>query len=808
MKGLGLQRFLFIGLVVLLSVFLCGGIALAGFSDVPEDHWAAANIEQMSELGVVGGYKDGTFRPDHFVSQAEAACMAVRVMGWQVSSSDNLPQVSFSVPDWADKEVRLATKHGLLKNNESFSAYSGASRAWVARLVVRMVDKEKEVEEGLLLPNFVDSYKIPDWAVYYVRVAQDNGLITGYEDNSFRPDEEVSRAEMVTLLSRVREQLPDKTTDNGSYPDTRGDLATINGTVVKVYPESNALIIEEETSGSLKTLYSAADNSVSIGGSDLQGIEALQPGDQVEAVIDTSGRLSRVLVNYREGFSLLEGVVYDLELEAGLLTIQSDDNRLSSYRLVDYVEVRAERVRFPSVEDIRVGDKVKLDVENNVVTGIEILETASRLSVTGEVLILSSGKNLINLEVDGRVMAYSLSPNVRVSVPGLDNAFLSDVNEGDTVTAQIESGKVVALEVSGRQVDNTYTATVYAVDTSNRILTLKDRDDKYQVYEVLEEARIDVKGSGDSDAELQDLERDMEVKFRLLDGDIIYVKSDSRMEGIITSLDEEGLLMVLQRDSGVRETYILDDKVDIDSEDKREEIKDLRRGDYVRVLHEDNRVTEIELRSRFIYRVERVREVYDRIEVVDEEGDSHRLYLEDETDLIIPGIAYPGLDDVKVGDLVLVTYLGRDLDTVEVLEPLRGRITAVDEAQEKTTIKCFDGETVSVSFTGGSVLNIDGRKYDSLSKLKIGDRLEVVEDLDGDFIFMVMEEVSGKLALDVDNRDDEVYLEGRYGWECYNLDEEVYLHDADGFVIELDELRAGDEVSLYMLRDIVYELEL
>jgi len=802
-----LQKFLFVGLVALLSVFLWGGAALAGFSDVPDSHWAAANIEKLSELGVVGGYSDGTFRPDHSVSQAEAVCMAVRVMGFQASLSDNLPQVSFSVPEWANEEVRLAIKHGLLKNNEQFSAYSGASRAWVARLLVRMIGKEDEAEEGLLLPNFVDSYKIPDWAVYYVRVAQDNDLITGYEDNSFRPDKEVSRAEMVTFLSRVWEQLPDGTTDNGNITDTDtgGDLATINGTVVKVYPESNALIIEE-AGGSLKTLYSTGDNSVLMGENELQGIEALLPGDQVEVVLDASGRVFRVLINYREGFSFLEGVVYDLDLEADLLTIQSDNNRLSSYRLVDYVDVLAEGVRFPSVEDIRVGDKVKLDVEDNVVTGIEILEMASKLSVTGEVLILSSEKNLINLEVDGRIKVYSLSPNVRVSVPGLDNAFLSDINEGDTVTAEIESGEAVALEVSGRQVEDTYTATVYAVDTANRILTLKDRDDKYLVYEVLEEARVDINGAEDS--ELQDLEKDMEVKFRLLDGDIIYIETDNSLEGIISSLDEKGLLLVLQRDSGARETYILNNDVDVDSEDGREELDDIERGDYARVVLENNRVTEINLRSRFTYRVERVREVYDRIEVVDEEGDSHRLYLKNEVDLMVPGIAYPDIDDVRVGDLVLATYMGQDLDAVEVLEPLRGRITAVDDEQEKTTIKCFDGETVTVSFTAGSVLNIDGRKYDSLSKLKTGDRVEVVEDVEGDFIFTVMEEVSGELAVNADDDDDEVYLEDGYSWEDYNLDEEIYLHDADGFVVKMDELKAGDEVSLYMLREMVYELEL
>lgn len=54
MRGLGLRKFFYIVLSVLFSLFLWGGTALAGFSDVPDDHWAAGNIEKMSELGVAG----------------------------------------------------------------------------------------------------------------------------------------------------------------------------------------------------------------------------------------------------------------------------------------------------------------------------------------------------------------------------------------------------------------------------------------------------------------------------------------------------------------------------------------------------------------------------------------------------------------------------------------------------------------------------------------------------------------------------------------------------------------------------------
>ena len=48
------------------------------FSDI-ENHWARAEIERLSDLGIVDGYADGTFRPDEKLSRAEAAKMLTRL---------------------------------------------------------------------------------------------------------------------------------------------------------------------------------------------------------------------------------------------------------------------------------------------------------------------------------------------------------------------------------------------------------------------------------------------------------------------------------------------------------------------------------------------------------------------------------------------------------------------------------------------------------------------------------------------------------------------------------------------------------
>ncbi|HBX23656.1 MAG TPA: hypothetical protein DEF34_08520 [Desulfotomaculum sp.] len=861
MRGRGLPKLLCIVVVLSLAAFLWGGVALAGFSDVTDSHWAKMNIDKMSARGVTGGYPDGTFQPNQTVTQAEAVCMAVRALGLQ-ASSNSLPEVSFPVPEWAKSDIKLAVHDGLLKNNDQFSAYSGASRAWIARLLVRMINKESEAEERLLMPNFTDTYLIPDWAVYYVRVAQDNDLIAGYADKSFKPDQPVTRAELVSFLSRVEKHQPARdlgyitgsivsvsssqisiTADDGrslsfsipygfsAYEENKktsvsqlqradrvklladgatlkflevspgqGVSAMLTGTVKKVYPELNAFVIEL-AGGELRTLYLPGNASLSVVGSTAQGLNALKPGDVVDVTLDASGYVSGIIVN--SGASLgNSGFVYDLDQDAGLLILQLDNDQLKPYTMDDYVNVQVAGARFPTLGDVHTGDKVKLTMENGLVTGIELLQAAARLTVTGEVFILNSTLGVLNLEVDGELQVYRLATSVQVTVPGLTGAFLSDIGEGDTVTATVKDGQVVSLAVEGRQSGDMLTATVLAVDTGNRVLTMEDTDKKFMVYDIKREARVKVNGE---DASLDDIERDMEVKFRLLDGDIIYLEVDNTIGGTVVSIDEDSLLLVLEKDNGERKTYIMDDSVDINSQDSRNELDEIERGDYAKIEIENDQVAEINLRSSITYLVTEVRENYDRINVEDEDEDSYRLYIRDGVELIIPGISNPDIEDVKEGDLVRATYIGRDLQKVEVTVNVRGEVTSINSYQDSVSIKLFNGTTTSVSFSTGSKVETGGRTYTLLTALAVGDRVDVLENMQGGSTFKVMQKVSGRLSMDGNFNEDYVYLDSG-SWAPYKVHDDAYVHDYYGSLTSKSALKSGDNVDLYLLKDVVYEL--
>ncbi|MDN5344614.1 MAG: hypothetical protein PWQ18_725 [Clostridia bacterium] len=861
-------KYIFMTLGLLLALISSCGTALAatGFKDVTDGHWAVRYISRMNALKIVGGYPDGAFRPDQAVTELEAVIMAVRCQGGGAGYTATVP---FTVPKWAEQDVARAVGLGLLKSSDEFYPEAAATRAWVTRLLVRMIGKEGEASNNLDRPTFTDSYLIPAWATGYVQVAQASKLVGGYPDNTFRPDAAVTRAEMAAFLGRVQDRAPEATPlingrvvevslsqltistaggekrtfqvafdvpayDEGGpisllalQPSDRvalvadGDQikyleklaaepisAVVNGSILTVYPEKRTLVVEV-TGGEYRTLYLPPDGDPVISGAGGPGLAALQPGDEVEITLNAANYVTGITVISRTQGSITEGVVYDLKPDALLITLQGDGGSLASYRLAEPVHVIVAGQRFPTVKDIRAGDRVRVTVEDHAVTTIEVLEVSSRLDVSGTVVAVVPASGALTLEVDGQFQAFRVAETATITIPGLVRATLADVANGDQVQAHVEKGEITRLEIKGRQVEDKLTGTVVSVDTGNRMLTLKDEKQAYQVYKIKDNARIVIDGE---DGTLSDIKKDMRASLRLVDKEVIFLEVDNTRAGTVVSLDESGLLLVLQDQDGRRETYVIGKNAAVESRDGRDELDEIRRGDYAEITLDDDTVTGIKLRTELTLRVEDIRTEWDRIDAEDEDGDTYRLYIRDGVDLVVPGVDFPDVKDVLEGATVRATYLGDDLARVEVLQPQRGQVTAVNTGARTVTLARYDGTTATLDFHEGSEIIAGGRKYSSLSQLVIGNRVEAVENVKGGYTFKVMQQVTGTLVADVDvyllPEDGLVLLPAATPWrqESYDVAQDVYVHASSGSITPAS-LKKGGQVRLYLLNDVVYEIE-
>ena len=131
------------------------------FSDVSADKWYNNAVSTLSNMGVIGGYADGTFRPDAPISRAEFAKIAV-----------------------------------------SFTQNNGSA-----------------------VYNYFTDVKPTDWFAPYVTAAKDAGLIEGYSDGSFKPESKITRAEACAIVNRTLGRKPSKAhmkiSDRIDWPDVQ-----------------------------------------------------------------------------------------------------------------------------------------------------------------------------------------------------------------------------------------------------------------------------------------------------------------------------------------------------------------------------------------------------------------------------------------------------------------------------------------------------------------------------------------------------------------------------------------------------------
>ena len=113
----------------------------ADFSDIAED-WYVDSLSWGQEKGIVQGYGDGTFRPNHAINREEMCTMLARaltVLGAELPAGDLTFDDSDLVSDWAEDAVAGMTALGIVQGNgdNTFKPQGTALRAHAAALLLR-----------------------------------------------------------------------------------------------------------------------------------------------------------------------------------------------------------------------------------------------------------------------------------------------------------------------------------------------------------------------------------------------------------------------------------------------------------------------------------------------------------------------------------------------------------------------------------------------------------------------------------------------------------------------------------------------
>ncbi len=175
-------------------------------------HWAEATVVKLAGMGVINGYEDGTFRPNSKITRAEIASILVRALNLQAADESALAFADGgAIPEWARGAVAAAVENGLVKGypvpgGVEFRANNPITRAELAAILSRVLEDRLGKITGQPV-QFADAAKIPAWAKDAVNTAAAAGVVGGYQDGTFRAQNNVTRAEAASMILRLLEKI-------------------------------------------------------------------------------------------------------------------------------------------------------------------------------------------------------------------------------------------------------------------------------------------------------------------------------------------------------------------------------------------------------------------------------------------------------------------------------------------------------------------------------------------------------------------------------------------------------------------------
>lgn len=153
-------------------------------------------VGKVESSSYITGYSDKTVRPNASITRAEVATMIAKLKNYTL---DEAADSKFAdVKDqWFSKYVNAVVREGLTKGyaDGSFQPNREITRAEFVQMIMA-ISSPNTTEKTF---NDVKGH----WAEAAIKQAYANGIVSGYKDGSFKPDQKISRAEAVVILNKL-----------------------------------------------------------------------------------------------------------------------------------------------------------------------------------------------------------------------------------------------------------------------------------------------------------------------------------------------------------------------------------------------------------------------------------------------------------------------------------------------------------------------------------------------------------------------------------------------------------------------------
>ena len=501
-----------LALTLILSCVATSALAASTFPDVlsPDHDWAAEQIEEMTELGIIKGYTDGTFKPDRAISKIEALILFSRVAGYSNDEYSEIADFAYEKYQYLLEEVDLDS-YDSFKKEISFLLYKGVISE---EDIVEYLEDEQYLDEfprkdaAILLANlmdaeivktdadeldFADNAEIDSSDAGYIAYVVENGFMNGVakDDGSvvFDADAPLSRAQVCVLLYRIMSNLQmdveagvvlDVDTEGGviEFENTDGDDRSY------VVPEGTRIIIDG-AEGKFEEILENSSVVVVRHAKKIYSIEIVNP----ESNKTVKGTVEGVVA--RDNYARIS-----IKLE--------DTNEVVSYYGDSEFTVTTDGVA-DNMKSIKVDDYVVVKLLGTKIVSIDRLTSEATVQGTVKAINLNSPITLSVVTVEEvseeeNVSEYTVSDEATVRRDG-SKASLRDVLAGDKVVLTVKRGeitKIVATSTKG-----SITGTVTAIKIASQSSVIISSDGVSKEYAIDMNAEYIVAGAAASIYELR-----------------------------------------------------------------------------------------------------------------------------------------------------------------------------------------------------------------------------------------------------------------------------------------------------------------
>ena len=595
------KRFLSV-IITLCLIFSCTALpafAAGTFPDVlsPDHDWAAKQIEEMTDLGIIKGDTDGTFKPDKAITKIEAVILFSRVAGYSNSAYSKIADLAYEKYQYLLQELDIES-YNSFKREISFLVYKGIldedeivayledgkyqeefPRKDAAMFIANFMDAEIERTYSDQL-DFADNSTINHSDAGYIAYVVENGFMNGVqtEDGSviFDANGALSRAQVCVLLYRIMEKL-DMSVEAGVVNSVNPDSGVINLTtsdgITKDYAvPSQAKVLIDGNKAAVSSILSNSEIVVVRYGREIHFVETISP----ESSKTISGTVQSVVS--KDSYTRLS------------ITLDGTDEVVSYYATSDY-KVTTNGVT-DSISSVKTNDYVVVKLLGTEIVSIDRVTAEATVQGTVQNINLESPITLSVLVKDEltnseNIFSYKLASDVIIRRDG-SSVSLREIYAGDKVVLTIKRGVISKLVATSTQGSSSGTITAIKIATQSYLTISSGGVEKE--YPVAMEATYNV---GGKTATIYDLRLGNVVKLTLSGSTITKVEQSAESEstsksGVVSEISTSYYYVEITTDSGVEEKVFasklgngIGAKVIDGTTGKEMNFKNIKKGDHV-----------------------------------------------------------------------------------------------------------------------------------------------------------------------------------------------------------------------------------